>query len=201
MRMPLTLYLFFCIIVTNAVLSGGPAYAAGGGEHPVLPWSEMLWPVINFAIIAGVLYYFGRKPVREFLKKRTEMIETSLKNSAEAKESARRALEEVKERLANTDREIGEILEAAKRAGERERDAIIAEGQELKNKLLEQARRNIAFQIQKAKEEIKSEASLTALELAEKQIREKLDRDQQHTLIDENLKKLDLTRKTGEEIG
>ena len=172
------------------VLSYDIAFAAEGREH-AFAWKELIWPVINFAILIFVLVKFGKKPIKDFLKKRTELIEKSLKEAKEAKELARKALVEVKERLKNTDREIDKILTAAKKAGEKEKKAIIAEGEKLRSKILEQTKANIEFELQKAKKAIKSEAALAALELAEKQIKEQLGNKEQLMLIDGYIKKLE----------
>lgn len=172
------------------VLFSTIAFAAEGREH-AFAWKELIWPVINFAILVFVLVKFGKKPIKDFLKKRTELIEKSLSEAEEAKELAREALVEVKERLKNTDREIDEILTAAKKAGEKEKEAIIAEGEKLRSKILEQTKANIEFELQKAKKAIKSEAALAALELAEKQIKEQLGNKEQLMLIDGYIKKLE----------
>ncbi len=181
----------FSLVTVHLSLFTDIAFAAEGGEH-AFAWKELIWPGINFAILVLILVKFGRKPIKEFLKKRTELIEKSLKEAAEAKELAQKALVEVKERLKNTDREVEEIVNAAKRAGEKEKAALIAEGEKLKNKILEQTEANIAFELQKAKKAIKSEASLAALELAEKQIKEQLGKEGQLSLIDEYIKKLEV---------
>ncbi len=172
------------------VLFSTVAFAAEGREHS-FAWKELIWPAINFAILVLVLVKFGKKPIKDFLKKRTQLIEKSLREAEEAKELARKALVEVKERLKNTDREIDKILTAAKKAGEKEKEAIIAEGKRLRSKILEQTRANIEFELQKAKKAIKSEAALAALELAEKQIKKQLGNKEQLMLIDGYIKKLE----------
>ncbi len=170
------------------------AFAAGGAEHPEASLTGWVSTIINFLVLFIILFFAARKPVREYFRKRTELIEKSIREAEEAKELARKSLEEVRERLKNTDREINEILEAAKKSGEKEKEALIAEGQEMKNKILEQARVNIEFELQKAKKAIKSEAALMAIELAEKQIKEKLGKEGQETLIDEYIRKLETTK-------
>ncbi|MBI4653512.1 MAG: F0F1 ATP synthase subunit B [Nitrospirae bacterium] len=150
---------------------------------------DWLWPVVNFAILVFILVKFGRKPISEFLRKRTELIEKSLKEAEEAKELAKKALGEVQERLRAVDEEINKILESARKAGEREREALIAQGKSLKNKILEQTKANIDYELQKAKKAIKSEAALMAIEIAERQIKEKLNEKEQVRLIEEYIKK------------
>jgi F-type H+-transporting ATPase subunit b len=189
--------MIFTIIAGFGFLLADTAYAAGGGgggEHG-FDWEKLIWMVINFAALIVLLIFAGRRPVREYFKRRTEMIEKSIREAEEAKRLARISLEEVRERLKNTDREISEILDAAKKAGEREKEELITEGEELKEKILQQARANIEFELQKAKKAIKSEAALMALELAEKQIKERLGKEGHDALIDEYIKKLEGTTK------
>jgi F-type H+-transporting ATPase subunit b len=170
------------------------AFAAEeGGEHAehVFTWKDWLWPVINFAVLVVVLFFFGRKPMAEYFRKRTELIEKSLREATEAKELAQKALSEVRTKLENADREVEAILASARKSGEKEKEMIIAEGEKLKEKILEQARTNIDFELQKAKDKIKSEAAMMALELAEKQIKEKLGQKEQEALIDDYIKRLE----------
>jgi F-type H+-transporting ATPase subunit b len=161
------------------------------GEHAAFTWKDWFWPVINFAFLVFILVFFARKPFAEYFKNRTALIEKSLKEATEAKELAQKTLNEVRERLNNTDSEIGQIIESARKAGEKEKEAIVADGERLKAKILEQAKANIDFELQKAKEKIKSEAAMMALELAEKQIKEKLGQKEQEALIDDYIKRLE----------
>jgi len=183
----------FLLISGIHLIAASSAFAIGGGGHSehVFTWKDWLWPVVNFAILVIVLVKFGRTPIKEFFKNRTEMIEKSLKEAQEAKELAQKTLIEVQKRLNNTDKEIEQIIEAARKSGEKEKEAIIAEGIKLKEKIIAQAKSNIDFEVQKAKETIKSDAALMALDIAEKQIKEKLGQKEQETLIDDYIKRLE----------
>lgn len=174
------------IIASSAFASGG-----GGNEEAHFTYKDWLWPVINFGILVFILVFFTRKPFGEFFRNRTAMIEKSLKDASEAKELAQKTLAEVKSRLQNTDSEIAQIIEAARKSGEKEKEAIIAEGERLKERIIEQAKANIDLELQKAKDTIKSDAALMALELAEKQIKEQLGQDEQKALINDYIKRLE----------
>jgi F-type H+-transporting ATPase subunit b len=168
------------------------AFAAGaseeGGHASLL--KEYLAKIINFAILVFILYKFGKKPVRDFLKKRTELIEKTLNEATEAKEAALKALREAEERVKTKDAEVKEILDAARKSGELERDKIIEESARLKEKILEQAKTNIDYELKHAKEAIKAEAVELAMELAEKKLKEKLSKEEQEKLLDESLVKM-----------
>jgi F-type H+-transporting ATPase subunit b len=168
------------------------AFGSGGGEeggHGSLV-KDYMWKIINFLILIAILYKFGKKPLSDFLKKRTELIEKTLNEAKEAKEAALKALQEAEERLKTKDAEIAAILSAAKKSGEHERDRIIEESGKLKEKILEQAKTNIEYELKHAKEAIKAEAVELAMELAEKKLKDKLTKEEQEKLLDESLVKI-----------
>ncbi len=170
------------------------SYALGssGGEeggHTSL-WKGYMWQIINFGILVFILFKFGKKPIQNFLQKRTELIEKTLTEAKEAKEAATKALKEVEERLKVKDSEIEAIMSAAKKSGEHERDSIIEESARLKEKILEQAKTNIDFELKHAKEVLKAEAVELAMELAEKKLKDKLTKDEQEKLLEDSLMKI-----------
>ena len=179
---------FFIInmVVVSFVFASGGEEAA---EHTPL-WKEYMWKIFNFVLLIVVLFKFAKKPLANFLQKRTELIEKTLNEAKEAKEAAVKALQEVEGRLKAKDAEIEAILAAAKKSGEQERDRIIAESSRLKDKILEQAKTNIDFEVKHAKEVIKAEAVELAMELAEKKLKDKLTKDEQERLLDDSLVKI-----------
>ena len=61
----------------------------------------------------------------------------------------------------------------------------------MKEKILEQARTNIAYEVKRAKETIMEEAAAIAIELAEKKLKEKLTQEEQLKLLEESLAKIE----------
>ncbi|MDP1759752.1 MAG: F0F1 ATP synthase subunit B [Thermodesulfovibrionales bacterium] len=184
------LILASCILYLASV---SIAFASGGGEEGSAGAiaKDYLWKIINFGILFFVLYKFGKKPLQSFLKQRTELIEKTLKEAQQAKELAQKALAKVEERLQARDREIGEIVSSAKESGEKEKARLIEEGSRMKEKILEQARTNIAYEVKRAKETIMEEAAAIAIELAEKKLKEKLTKEEQLKLLEESLAKIE----------
>jgi F-type H+-transporting ATPase subunit b len=183
----LKLISFVFLAVSFAFLS---IASASGGEEAVPLWRDYLWKIINFGILFAVLYKFGKKPIASFLKQRTELIEKTLKEAKEAKELAQKALQEVEERFKTKDKEIAEILSISTHPGEEVRDRLIDEGNSLKEKIFEQAKVNIDYELKHAKEAIKAEAVEVAMELAEKKLKEKLTKTEQERLLEESLMKI-----------
>jgi F-type H+-transporting ATPase subunit b len=180
--------LMLCILNLTFVIT---AFAAEEGEaaHTSI-FKDYMWKIINFGILAFILFKYGKKPFQSFLKQRAELIEKTLKEAKEAKEAAEKALLKVEERLKTKDKEIEEILSLTKRSGEVERENLMEQGDRLKEKILEQAKANIAYELKHAKEAIKAEAAEVAIELAEKKLKEKLTKEEQERLLDESITKI-----------
>lgn len=179
------LFTFHLSFVTVVFASGGE-----GGKEPSL-FMDYFWKILNFGILFFILYKFGKKPLQDFLRGRTGLIEKTLKEAREAKELAQKALAEVEERLKVKDKEVEEIITSARQSGEKEKARLIEEGEKMKEKILGQARTNIDFEVKKAKEAIKEEAVEIAMELAEKKLRDKLSKEDQLKLLEESLVKIE----------
>ncbi|MBI5635105.1 MAG: ATP synthase F0 subunit B [Nitrospirae bacterium] len=166
--------------------------ASGGEEAPKSLLATYAPAILNFLILVGLLVFMMKKmDIKGYFKKRTELIEQSLKEAREAKELAVKALAQVEERLKIKDKEIEEILAAAKESGVREKARIVEEGARLKDRILEQTKNNIAFEVKMAKETIKQEAVGIALELAEKKLKDRLTKEEQIKLLEESLLKIE----------
>jgi F-type H+-transporting ATPase subunit b len=164
---------------------------AGGEAHPSL-FKAYFWPVINFLVLVALLVFMMKKmDIKGYLRKRTEIIEQTLKEAREAKELAQKALAEVEERLRVKDQEIREIIASSESSGEKEKERLIEEGSKLKDKILDQARTNIEYEVKKAKASIKEEAVEIAMELAEKKLRDKLTKEEQMKLLEESVAKIE----------
>lgn len=169
------------------------AFASEGAEagEPSL-FKAYLWPVINFILLVVLLTYAMKKAdIKGYFRKRTELIEQSLKEAKEAKELAQKALAEVEGRLKAIDKEVEDIMASAHLSGEKEKGRLVEEGDKLKDKILEQARTNIDFEVKQAKEMIKKEAVEIAMELAEKKLKDKLTKEEQLKLLEESVQKIE----------
>jgi F-type H+-transporting ATPase subunit b len=190
--LPSIIYLSFllcalCLIQFNLIsLAFGAEEAAHGAA-----WKEWLWKIVNFSILVFILVKFMGKPMKEFLRKRTEVIEKTLEEAKQAKALAQKALAEVEKRLKYKDREIEEILAASRESAKREQDSFIQQGERMRDKLLEQAQTSIEYDLRHAKNEIRAEAVEIAMELAEKKLQDELTPERQNKLIEESLSKIE----------
>jgi F0F1-type ATP synthase membrane subunit b/b' len=64
------------------------AWAAGGGEHHAPDISGIIFPLLNFLIYAGIIYYFAFPLIRSFLKARHDEVLATVTEAAARKRKA-----------------------------------------------------------------------------------------------------------------
>ncbi len=176
------------LISSILVLTALSAFAAEGGGHSGGDLKDWAFKTINFAILVFILVKFLGKPIKNYLAQRKELIEKSIKESQEAKELAKKALQEVEEKLKLKDKDVQDIIESAKKIGEQEKIQIIQETDKMKEKILEQAKTNIEFEVKMAKDALRLEAAELAIQLSEQKLKEKITPEEQAKLLQESIK-------------
>lgn len=164
----------------------------GGGAHAAaIPWGEVVKQAINFAILAGVLFYFLRKPLSSFLKERSELLRKSIDDAAKARAEAAEKLSAIEARTAALADEIAAMnakmdAEAGAEA-QRLRETAAVE--------ISRIRAQSEFageqEVKKAREELRREASLLSTQAAEELVRKTLSPADQERLVRENLEKIE----------
>jgi len=161
----------------------------GGGVH--VPWGEILKQAINFLILAGVLFYFLRKPLSSFLKERSELLRKAIDDAAKARADAAEKLAAIESRGAKLADEIAAMnarmdVEAAAEA-KRLQEAVAVEI----SRIRAQSEFTGEQEVKKAREELRREASLLTARAAEELVRKTLSPEDQERLVRENLEKIE----------
>jgi F-type H+-transporting ATPase subunit b len=177
------------------LLTAAVAFASGEGDAghgaPGIPWGEIAKQAVNFAILAGVLVYFLRKPVSSYLKERSELLRKSIDDAANARAEAARKLDAIEARTAMLAAEIARMnakmeSEAAAEA-QALRDTATAEIARIRT----QAEFTGEQEVKKARQELQKEASLLSAQAAEDLVRKTLSPEDQERLVRENLEKIE----------
>lgn len=189
--LPTTYYLLptaCCLLLTACFLLSSPSFslAAEGAAHGG-DWKEWLWKIINFGILVFILVKFAGKPLRDFLKQRTELIEKTMRDANAARQAAEQALAAIEDKLRLKDKEIEDILDRSRNSAKLEQELLISQGEQMKKRILEQARNSIDYELRLAKEALKAEAAEAAVGLAEKKIKERLTGEVQAALIEKSI--------------
>ncbi|MBF0554258.1 MAG: ATP synthase F0 subunit B [Nitrospirae bacterium] len=183
-------------LVILAVLPAGLAHASvaseaaeEGAQHGS-HLKEWFWLVVNFLILVGVLGFFLKKPIVEYFKQRTELLEKALSEAREAKVLAEKALSEIEQQLRLKDEEIKKIIEEATSAAEADRERLIAEGKDTSAAIARLTGENIDYELKKARDLIRQKAAEAAVELAADKIRKSMNDGIAGKLIGDSIVKI-----------
>ena len=175
---------WICAALTLAVLALTPSevLAAAEGEHEGI-WSTVA-RLFNFAILVGVLDYYLRAPIQDYLRGRSTQIREALVTAAEMRRTATAQLEEIQRQLASLPAELDALRKrgAEDTAAEETRIAETAKAE--RARLLEQTRREIDMRLRIARRELTEHAAQLAVQVAEDCIRRNITSDDQLRLLD-----------------
>jgi F-type H+-transporting ATPase subunit b len=127
--------------------------------------------LLNFAVIAGIIFWAARKYLPGAFSARTASIQKAMQEAQKASEEARRKLAEIESRLMKLDVEIGTMRDAAEKEAAAEEARIRTAAQEDARKMVESAQQEIATAAKSARRELTAYAADLAVGLAQKQIR------------------------------
>ena len=130
-------------------------------------WLSVL---LNFAVIAAVIVWAGRKYLPGMFRDRTASIQKAMQEAQKASEEARRRLAGIESRLMKLDVEIGMMRDAAEKEAAAEEARIQAAAEEDARKIVQSAEQEIAAAVKSARSDLTAYAADLAVGLAQKQI-------------------------------
>jgi len=158
----------------------------------------MIWTLLAFVVAMLVLRKYAWPQITRILDQRQTQIEDSIDAAERTRQEADELLAEYRQRLAEARAQADEIVAKAERAGEvAEREALEA-AKEKREDLLEQTRRDIQAETQRAIQEIRREVADLTVQATEKVTKKTLSADDQKRLVEEALSELDFSALSGD---
>jgi F-type H+-transporting ATPase subunit b len=154
----------------------------------------MIWTILCFAITFFVLRKWAFGPIQQVIDQRRERILRALQEADNARDEARKLLEEHKALLGKARSQAEDILAEARRVAEAQRERVKQETEADRQRRLEETRRQIEAETQRALDAIRREIADLALIAAEKVTARALDPQSHRKLIDEAIKELDFSK-------
>jgi F-type H+-transporting ATPase subunit b len=151
----------------------------GGAEKP----SVLLWQVLNFIILAGLLGWLAVKQGGPLLAARSNTITEGLAAGEKAKAEADARAAQVQARLANLEKEVEAMRLSAKEEREREADRIRRETQIEIARIHFQAEHEIETAGKQARLEVQRAGARMAIEIAEVKVRARMSPEIQASLL------------------
>ncbi|MDE3157126.1 MAG: ATP synthase F0 subunit B [Acidobacteriota bacterium] len=182
--------------VSLSAAQAGAAEAAatheeGGHDETVL---QMLARLANFLILAGALVYLLRSPFSKYLEDRRTQIRADLVNADEMRRAAAERLQEIDRRMQTLPGELEQLKVRGAEEIAAEEARIDRAAAAERERLLEQARREIDLQLRVAQRELVTRAAELSVDLATQRIKRTITDADQLRLVDRYLDQLDTTR-------
>jgi F-type H+-transporting ATPase subunit b len=165
------------ILSAPAALAADDAHGGGG--------NEMMWQAVNLALVLGVLFYFGRKPVVSYFADRRDQINNDLESAASLLSEAEVRNSEIQRRLVDLDSQLEDIRETTRRRAEEESERILAEAHATASRIQSDAAAAAEQELTRAGRVLRAEAAELALELAGSILREQVTDSDRDRLVDE----------------
>ncbi len=165
--------------------------ASGGEEASWRPVWDLVWRIVNFLILAGLIFHFARKPIVGALRNSIESVRNLLKEAEESRQASEARMKEAEDKLAGVDKEVSDLLAAARSEGIAERERILLEASQALEKLKGEAALAIELELKKAQDTLRKETAAVAVTLAEEIIRKKITPEDQVKFVTEYLEKLE----------
>ena len=136
----------------------------------------LLLTVCNFLLLVFLLKKFAWGPVIGALEKRENQIESDKQTAAAARQSAEELKKELDERLAQISNEAAQKMAAAVKAGEAQKEQLLAQAKEQTERMLQQAKAQIEAEKNQALADVRGEIAqlslLAAARVMQRQVKE-----------------------------
>lgn len=143
----------------------------------ILAWVALL-------LLYIMLRHFLYNPVNEFLSKRKEKIQSDIDGAKVLKEEAETLRKDYESRISLAKKESQEIIESARKRGEELKQGIVFEARKEADSIIDRARREVVREKEAAFQQIKTQAGEMAILIASKIMEDEINADKQSALID-----------------
>lgn len=149
----------------------------GNGSNLITLDLSMLLQIINFLILVYVFWRLFGKKIGPILDERKKIVTSKLLEAEEERANARKATADASELKKEAKKRANEILIRAEISADERKERIIKEANQSREKMLTTAEIDIEKMKQNASKELQKEVSGLAVTLAEKILKENIDKD------------------------
>lgn len=146
--------------------------------------------LLNFAIVAAIIWFMILKPLTKKLEERKKIIDDSLDKAKQIDTNMQMAEQKFQERIDDAKAEANKIIEKTQEESEKLNMAMKVKAKKEIELLVDQARRNIQIEKEEMMQGIKQETVNIVIAAVEKILNEKLNDKKDKDLIEDTLKGL-----------
>jgi F-type H+-transporting ATPase subunit b len=178
------------VVASALVLCATAALAAEGGHgsdgaHSQAAWLTLLFSAVNFSIFVFLLTRYAWPALRDFLVKRRHEVAEAMAAAERAREEAEAIRREFAAKEAALEETRRRMLEEIRQGADADRARSLREAQEAGERLRAEAARQAEHDLARARRELRAEAARLAAEIAEKEVRSRLNDADRSRLVRE----------------
>lgn len=157
---------------------------------------DSLFVLVVFIILVALVGKFAFGPVSKMMQARSDKITNDLDNAAQSREDAAKLAAQRATELKNSKSEAVEIVNTAKRNGEKQRESMVTLAQEEVQTLKQNAKKDIEQSRLDALNSVRDDVAQLSIEIASKLIKKELSVTDQKSLINSYIEGLDKQNET-----
>lgn len=152
---------------------------------------DIVWRILNFAILAFIIVKFARRPLRLFLADKADETAARLRESEAVKIQAEVEHKEAEAKLAQMAETVKTLENYMREDAERLRSRILEDAKSNSETIINDAKEMALTEIQRTRERLRAELAELVISEAEKLIRVNMKPADQKRLIDDYMTHLD----------
>ena len=146
-------------------------------------WNNiMIW--VNFGILVFLFIKFAKKPLTAFLRGERDKIERKIGVIEDQVSEARSLMEKEADNLKDMDRRIDEIREQILEIGQREKNKIIERAEATAIQMIDGAKKEAEYKLEKAKKRFGEEMLETAVSIAVDRLKQGISQEDNENIIE-----------------
>lgn len=146
--------------------------------------------LLNFAVVAAIIWFLILKPLTDKLEERKKIIDESLDNAKEVETKLTMSEKKYQERIDEAKIEANKIIEKTHAENKKMADDMKERAQDEVEKLVAQAKKNIGAEKEAMIEAVKKESADMIVAALEKILNEKVDSDNDKKIIEDSINSL-----------
>ena len=175
------------LVCANTVLFA--AESEGGGS----PLIDFIWKVVNVVVLGAIIYKFAKKPVGNALNSSAESAKKLISDAREAEEKLTAELNEMRGKIDGLEKEAEQMVKTARKDAEIEKERIIEEGRQEIERMKRQASFALEQERRKAEADLRHWIAEESVALAEKEMKQEMNKNQQNKLVNKYMDELSRT--------
>ena len=178
------------LIYMNTYLFAAENDCGGGGS----PLMDFIWKVLNVVVLGAIIYKFAKKPVGNALSNSAESAKKLIIDAREAEENLTAELNNMRSKIAGLEKEAEQMVKNAHKDAQIEKERIIEEGRHEIERMKRQASFALEQESRKAEADLRYWVAEESVKLAEKDLKQDMNQNQQNKLANKYMDELSRTK-------